>query len=108
MWLRRLVFSIMNKTIVVLVSLNITHFGWKIKKFEGGEILLTGSACVSDARLSTEIIPLKQNYLLTFILHSNNSFDNKNIYLQTICLQIIYTKKKKDLALNNTQGLICH
>ena len=44
--------------------------------------------------------------LLTYVLHSNNSINNKTIYLQTIYLQIIYTKK--DLVLNNPQGLICH
>ena len=58
---------------------------------------------------------------LTFVMHSKkNLFKNKNIYLQTICLQFvcvyiyiyIYVSVCvcvcEDLVLNNPQGLICN
>ena len=37
---------------------------------------------------------IKQNCQLTFVSLSNNSF-NKNVYLKSICLKIIYTKETR-------------
>ena len=50
-------------------------------------------------------------YLTNFISRCNDSFKNKNIYQQTIHLQIMRVcvcVRKQDLALNNSQMLICH
>ena len=64
---------------------------------------------IYKTRPSAKHTPVKQNLSNSFLL-SNNLFEIKNIYLQTIHLEIVYVYIYiyKDLALNNPQGLICH
>ena len=50
--------------------------------------------CICKVGLSTKHVLVKQSSLLAFVSRSNNSFNNKNIYQTTICLQIVWTKGK--------------